>query len=72
MLNISFINKTLVIVIEIRQKQIPKFPGSVPFYLIFYFVSLHKKISFPLRISFVNVTKSAVSCEFGHIYRRNP
>ena len=30
--------------------------------------SLHKKSSFPLRISSVNVTKSAVSCGFGHIY----
>ena len=28
---------------------------------------LHKKRSFPLRISSVNVTKSAVSCGFGHI-----
>ena len=28
--------------------------------------------SFTLRISWVNVTKSAVSCGFGHIYRRNP
>ena len=28
---------------------------------------LHKKWSFPLRISSVNVTKSAVSCGFGHI-----
>ena len=34
--------------------------------------SLHKKLSFPLRISSVNVTKSAVSCRFGHIYQRNP
>ena len=32
---------------------------------------LHKKWSFPLRISWVNVTKSVVSCGFGHIYRRN-
>ena len=32
---------------------------------------LHKKRSFPLRISSVNVTKSAVSCKFGHIYWRN-
>ena len=31
-----------------------------------------KKWSFPLRISSVNVTKSAVSCGFGHIYWRNP
>ena len=29
---------------------------------------LHKKISFPLRISSVNVTKSAGNCGFGHIY----
>ena len=34
--------------------------------------SLHKKWSFPLRISSVNVTKSAVSCGFDHIYWRNP
>ena len=31
-----------------------------------------KKWSFSLRISSVNVTKSAVSCGFGHIYKRNP
>ena len=34
--------------------------------------TLHKKWSFPLRISIVNVTKSTVSCRFGHIYWRNP
>ena len=34
--------------------------------------SLYKKWSFPLRISSVNVTKSAVSCGIGHIYWRNP
>ena len=28
--------------------------------------------SFPLRISSVNVTKSAGNCGFGHIYQRNP
>ena len=33
---------------------------------------LHKKWSFPLRISPINVTKSTVSCGFGHIYWRNP
>ena len=33
--------------------------------------SLHKKWSFPLQISSVNVTKSAVSCGFGLIYWRN-
>ena len=35
-------------------------------------LSLHKKWSFPLRISTVNVTKSAGNCGFGHIYWRNP
>ena len=30
--------------------------------------ALHKKYSFPLRISPVNVTKSAGICGFGHIY----
>ena len=34
--------------------------------------ALHKKWSFPLRISAVNVTKSAGNCAFGHIYRINP
>ena len=29
-------------------------------------------LSFSLRISSVNVTKSVVSCRFGHIYWRNP
>ena len=33
---------------------------------------LHKKWSFPLTISSINVTKSAVSCGFGHIHWRNP
>ena len=33
-------------------------------------ITLHKEWSFPLRISSVNVTKSAVSCGFGHIYWR--
>ena len=44
-------------------------------WLISKFVStlaLHKKWSFPLRISSVNVTKSGVSCGFDHIYWRNP
>ena len=35
-------------------------------------VSLHKKWSFPLRISLVNVTKSAENCGFGHISWGNP
>ena len=33
--------------------------------------TLHKKRSFLLRISLVNVTKSAGKCGFGHIYWRN-
>ena len=33
---------------------------------------LHKKWSFPWRISSVNVTKSAGICGLGHIYWRNP
>ena len=35
-------------------------------------ITLHKKWSFPLRISSVNVTKSAGNCGFGPIYWRNP
>ena len=35
-------------------------------------LSLHKKWSFLLRISSVNVTKSAWNCRFGQIYCRNP
>ena len=35
-------------------------------------MSLHKKWSFPLKISSVNVTRSAVSDGYGHIYWRNP
>ena len=40
-------------------------------YLQAMYITLHKKWSFPLRISSVNVTKSSVSCGFGHIYWRN-
>ena len=35
-------------------------------------IVLHKKWSFPLRISSVDVTKSARNCRFGRIYWRNP
>ena len=35
-------------------------------------LTLHKKWSFPLRISSVNVTKFAWNCGFGHVYWRNP
>ena len=34
--------------------------------------TLHNKWSFPLRISSKNMTKSAVSCGFDHIYSKNP
>ena len=34
--------------------------------------TLHKKWSFPLRISSVNVTKPIGNCGFGHIDWRNP
>ena len=34
--------------------------------------SLHKKWSFPLRVSSVNMTKSTLTCGFGQTYRRNP
>ena len=34
-------------------------------------ITLHKKWSFLLQISSVNMTKFAVSCGFGHIYWRN-
>ena len=37
------------------------------------YATLHKKWSFPLRISSINVTKSVGNCEFiGHSYWRNP
>ena len=36
------------------------------------FHTLHRKSSFPLGISSVNVTRSAGNCEFGHFYGRNP
>ena len=34
--------------------------------------TLHKKWSFPLMVSSVNVTKSAGNCGFGHIHWKNP
>ena len=34
--------------------------------------SMHKKWSFPLKISSANVSKCTVSCGCGHIYCRNP
>ena len=40
--------------------------------MIITVMTLHKKWSFPLRASSVNVTKSAVSCGFGYIYGKKP
>ena len=37
-----------------------------------FFPAPHKKWNFSLKISSVNVTKSAVSCRFRYIYWRNP
>ena len=41
-------------------------------YLLLQVYVLHKKPSFPLKNSSLNVTKSAENCGFGHIYWRNP
>ena len=35
-------------------------------------ITLHKKLSFPLRTYSVHVNKYAGKCGFGHIYWRNP
>ena len=34
--------------------------------------ALHKNLSFPVRISSINVTKSTLHCGFAHIYWKNP
>ena len=34
--------------------------------------TVHRKASFPLRSSLVNMTKSTGNCRFGHIYWGNP
>ena len=44
---------------------------KIKFCLEHFLVDIVQKWSFPLRISSVNVTKSAVYCWFGHIYWRN-
>ena len=35
-----------------------------------FFSNLHKKWSFPIRISLINVTKFSGNCRFGHIHFR--
>ena len=42
------------------------------FHINFSVTALQKKSNFPLRISSVNLTKSAGNCGFIHIYWRNP
>ena len=40
--------------------------------IVIKIITLHKKWNFSLRLSSVNVTKSAGNCGFDHIYWRNP
>ena len=47
------------------------FNNSEKFSFLSVVYTVQKK-NFALRISSVNMTKSAVSCGFGHIYWRNP
>ena len=72
------INKTFVVTkstfISIVKKlcmEIKRIQKNANFFITFA-ETLHKKWSFPLMISLVNVTKSAVYCGFAHIYWRNP
>ena len=51
---------------EQEEKQLHEIKEELLF--LRYQLYLHCTKSFPLRISSVNVTKSAVSCGFGHIY----
>ena len=52
--------------------QINIFPASTSFLTkVSIALSLHKKWSFPIRITSLNVTKSSVSRGFGHIYWKN-
>ena len=41
-------------------------------YLLINAISSTAQEMIPLKISSVNVTKSAGNCEFGHIYQKNP
>ena len=58
----------------VKDKQLNKgnpsiYLGVISFYKMYW---LQKNLSFPLRISSVNVTKTAGNCGFGHIYWKNP
>ena len=44
----------------------------IPNVFVVFLMPLHKKWSFPWRISSVNVTKSAGNCRFSRIYRKKP
>ena len=60
--------------VEFNNSSITKCPHQKPLCVVLdskLDFTLHKKWSFPLKISLVNVTKSALSCRFGHIYWRN-
>ena len=51
----------------------PHISSNTFFYVLrFEWMKFSKKWSFSLRICSENVTQSAVSCGFGHIYWRNP
>ena len=50
----------------------PEWIRSISWEILSSMMTLHKKSSLPLRISSVNVTKSAGICRFGQIYWRNP
>ena len=52
--NYMYVENYIYVAVEISKKNKQK--------------TLHKKLSFPLKISSVNATKSAVSCGFGQIY----
>ena len=55
------------------QSQIILDPDYLPDYpsVSYDYVSMHEKWSFLLRISSVNVTKSALSCGFDHLLRKS-
>ena len=58
-----------VILINLNKFRIIAVEAFCLYYIVkFFFSHCTKKLSFLLRISSVNVIKSAVSCRFGHIY----
>ena len=68
-------NRDILVINHLIEKKLPYY---VTFFRLMYanlihinFFSVHKKLNFPLSISSVNVTKSAASGRFGHIYWKN-